>query len=275
MMKMNKTISLIFGALIVFFAACEPIENRDVLTNSFDANDIQLEVVQSTVGGNELSIRMKTPGVAGYWDYVIDKKFTDRVDVIYPIPGTSTFTFYVTTPYMDNNEVNAVSYLSKSIDVTITQLDHELPEAYYRLVGANLEGKTWVFDGVGGDNRWWWGMVAGYNWQEKWWNAGGECCPPTDAAGMMVFDLDGGANFTYYDSPAGTAVSGSTWGFNADYTKLTIKGDANILGSYAGSGAAHPNKTYEIKEFTADRLTLFVPDAEWGTGWLWVFKPAV
>ncbi len=273
MMKMNKTISLIFGALMVFFAACEPIENRDVLTNSFDPDDIQLEVVQSTTGGNELSIRMKTPGVAGYWDYVIDKKFTDRVDVIYPIPGTSTFTFHVTTPYMDNNTVNAVSYLSKSVDVTITQLDHELPEAYYKLVGANLEGKTWVFDGgPAPDGGKWWYMVAPYNWQELWWNAAGDCCPPTDAEGRMVFDLDGGANYTYYASPAATAVTGSTWGFNADYTKLTIKGNANILGSMDGGGN---NRVFEIKEFTADKLTLFVPDAAWATGWLWVFKPAV
>ncbi|MFZ2287420.1 MAG: hypothetical protein WAV93_10595 [Bacteroidales bacterium] len=268
-MKMNKTISLIFGALMVFFAACEPIENRDVLTNSFDPDDIQLEVVQSTTGGNELSIRMKTPGIVGYWDYVIDKKFSDRVDVIFPIPGTSTFTFYVTTPYMDNNQVDAVSYISKSVDVTITQLDHELPEAYYKLVGANLEGKTWVFDGVGGDNGLWWYMTDPGNWGGLWWNAGGTCCPPPDASGMMKFDLNGGANYTYYASPTATPVTGSSWAFNADFTKLTIKGDANILGFTEGDG-----KVFEIKEFTSDRLTLFVSASGHGTGWVWVFKPA-
>lgn len=88
----------------------------------------------------------------------------------------------------------------------------------------------------------------------------------------MIFDLNGGANFTYYASPTATAVTGSTWGFNADYTKLTIKGTSNILGSMEGGGN---NKVFQIKEFTADKLTLYVPDAAWGTGWLWVFKPAV
>ena len=273
-MKMNKIISLIIGALVIFFAACEPIEKRDVLTNSFDPNNIELKVVQSTTGGNELSIQMNTPGIAGYWDYVIDKKFSDRVDVIYPIPGTSTFTFYVTTPYIENGDISTIRYASKSIDVTISQLDHALPEAYYKLVGANLEGKTWVFDGVGGDGRLWWYMSDPGNWAGAWWNAGGTCCPPSDVAGKMVFDLNGGANFTYYASPTATAVTGSTWAFNADYTKLTIKGDANILGSSPESGGSHPNKVYEIKEFTADRLTLFVPDAEWVSGWTWVFKPA-
>lgn len=275
-MKVYKAIGLFVGALSLFLAACEPIENRQVLSNSFDPNDIQVEVIQSTPGGNELSIRMTTPGVAGYWDYIIDTKSSDRVEVIFPIPGKSTFTFHVTTPYIENGDISNVTYPTKSVEVTINQLDHALPEAYYKLVGANLEGKTWVFDGVGGDNRRWWYMVAGYNWLEFWWNAGGECCPPSDVSGKMVFDLDGGANFTYYASPTATPVTGSTWGFNADFTKLIIKGPADILGSYPGSGGASlGNKgIYQIKEFTADRLVLFIDDAEWSSGWVWVFKPA-
>jgi len=266
---MNKVISLIVGALTLLIAACKPIENRDILTNSFDPNNIELKVVQSTAGGNELSIQMNTPGVAGYWDYLVDKKFSDRVDVIYPIPGKSTFTFYVTTPYLENNTIDSLRYISKSIDVTITQIDHAPPEAYYKLVGATLQGKTWVFDGVGGDNRLWWFMSDPGNWAGMWWNAGGTCCPPSDAKGKMVFDLNGGANFTYYASPAATPVTGSTFAFNADYTKLTIKGDANILGSNGGAGV---HKVFEIKEFTADRLTLFYNLG--GNGWTWVFKPA-
>jgi hypothetical protein len=267
-MKMNKVISLIVGALTLLIAACKPIENRDILTNSFDPNNIELKVVQSTAGGNELSIQMNTPGVAGYWDYVIDKKFSDRVDVIYPIPGKSTFTFYVTTPYLENNTIDSIRYITKSIDVTITQIDHTLPDAYYKLVGATLQGKTWVFDGVGGDNGLWWFMSDPGNWAGMWWNAGGTCCPPSDATGKMVFDLNGGANFTYYASPAADPVTGSTWAFNADFTKLTINGDANILGS---NGSAGVHKVFEIKEFTADRLTLFYNLG--GNGWTWVFVP--
>jgi len=269
-MKMNKVISLIVGALIVLFAACEPIEKRDTLSNSFDPNDIELAVVQSTTGGNELSIQMNTPGIAGYWDYVIDKKYSDRVDVIFPIPGTSTFTFHVTTPYLENGDINNITYPSKSINVTISQLDHALPEAYYKLVGANLEGKTWVFDGVGGDNGLWWYMTDPGNWGGVWWNAGGSCCPPSDATGKMRFDLNAGANYTYYASPTAAPVTGSSFAFNADFTKLTIKGSANILGFTEGDG-----KVFEIKEFTSDRLTLFVSASGHGTGWVWRFKPGV
>lgn len=271
-MKGYKILSLIIGALVVLFAACEPIEKRDVLTNSFNPDDIKLEVIQSTTGGNELSIRMNTAGVAGYWDYVIDRKFSDRVDVIYPIPGTSTFTFHVTTPYLQNSDIGNITYITKSIDVTVTQLDHELPTAYYKLIGDNLEGKTWIFDGTGGDERLWWYMSDPGDWAGLWWNAGGTCCPPSDVDGKMVFDLDGGANFTYYASPDAAAVTGSTWAFNADFTRLTIKGDANILGSEDDAGN---NGVFEIKEFTSDRLTLFVSEGAGGTGWTWVFKPQV
>ena len=269
-MKMNKAISIIVGALTILFAACEPIENRDTLSNSFDPDEIQLEVIQSTTGGNEFSLRMNTPGVTGYWDYLIDRKFTDRVDnIIFPIMGTSTITYYVTTPYLENNDINNVNYIAKTVDVTVTQIDHPLPEAYYKLVGANLEGKTWVFDGVGGDNGLWYYMTDPGNWLGLWWNAGGTCCPPGDASGKMVFDLNGGANYTYYASPTAAAVTGTKWSFNKDFTKLILTGDANLLGYRDGDG-----KVFEIKEFTADRLTLFVSASSQGTGWVWKFKPA-
>ncbi len=269
-MKIFKGISMAAGALAILLGACEPIEERETLSNSFDPNKIELEVIQSTPGGNELSIRMNTPGIAGYWDYVIDNKFSDRVDVIYPIPGINTFTFHVTTPYFENGDVSKPIYISKTIDVNISQLDHELPEAYYKLVGENLEGKTWVFDGIGGDNGKWWYMVDPANWGAMWWNAGGECCPPSDASGKMVFDLNAGANFTYYASPDAEPVTGTSWKFNRDFSKLTITGNANILGS---EGSAGNDKVFEIKEFTPERLTLFVSNASGGTGWVWVFVP--
>jgi len=270
-MKLNNIIYTFLIALLVIITGCEPIEERDTLTNSFDPNDIELKVVQSTPGGNELSIQMNTPGIAGYWDYVIDKKFSDRVEVIYPIPGKSTFTFYVSTAFIeDGADLSKVKYISKTVDVQIDKLDHELPPAYYALVGQNLEGKTWVFDGTGGDGKLWWYMAAPYNWKEMWWNAAGECCPPPDATGKMTFDLDGGANFTYFASPTADPVKGSSWSFNADYSKLTIKGPANILGSVDGGGNSG---VFEIIELTDEKLVLYVANAAWATGWVWVFKP--
>lgn len=271
-MKVFKHIHLILGALLLLWTSCEPIEERDSLSNSFDPDNIELEVVQATQGGNKLSIRMNTPGVTGYWDYILDKKFSDRVEVAFPFTGEHTFTFHVTTPYMADGTPITKEYVEKSVNVTITQLDEPLPEAYYALVGENLEGKTWVFDGgPTPDGRLWWFMSDPANYLGVWWNAAGDCCPPADAAGRMTFDLDGGANYTYYSGPDAAAVTGSSFVFNSDYTKLTIAGDANILGSMDGGGN---NKVFEIKQLTADKMILFVPNAAWATGWTWIFKPA-
>lgn len=258
------------GCLMVAFAmallACEPIEDRLELKNSFDPEKIELKVVQPSTGSNKLSIQMNTPGVVGFWDYGIDRGFTDRVEVVYPIPGTHTFTFYVTNGYLPGNDLSEVEYVSKSIEVKIDKLDYELPASYYRLVGEELQSKTWVFDRSNPDM--WWYMTDA-DWTAFWWQPDLGDCP--DADGEMVFDLKGGANFTYYSAPDAEAVSGSTWGFNKDYTKLTIKGDANILGVAGGAENNTGSKEYQVLELTDERLVLFQSDMVWSPGWVWVF----
>lgn len=272
-MKLNKIFRLFGFASFLALTACEPIEERDELSNSFNPDDIELEVVQATPGGNKLSIQMNTEGVTGYWDYIIDKKFTDRVEVVFPFTGTHEFTFHVTTPYMTEDGVpESRVFVEKSVNVEITQLDEELPQAYYYLVGENLEGKIWVFDGgPAPDGGLWWYMSDPTNYAAVWWNAAGDCCPPADAAGRMKFDLDGGANYTYWSGPDAEPVTGSKFVFNADYSKLTIEGPANILGSMDGGGN---NKVFDIIELSADKMILHVPNAAWNTGWTWIFVPA-
>jgi len=268
-MKIQKILSLIGILLIVI--SCDPIVDTDVLTNSFDPNNIDLAVEQATEGGNKLSIQMNTSGVTGYWDYIIDRKYTDRVEVVFPFTGTHEFSYYVTTPYMPNNDPGETEYIKKTVSVEITQLDEALPEAYYKLIGEDLGGKTWVFDGgPTSDGRFWWFMSDPANPWGVWWNAAGDCCPPGDAAGKMVFDLAGGANYTYYADASGTPVTGSIFKFNGDYTKLTIEGPAKLLGSMDGGGNGG---VFNIVELTENKLVLFVPNAAWATGWTWVFVP--
>ena len=268
----NITTVLVAGAM-VFMGACDPIEDREILENSFDPNNIQLEVIQSAGGtGNGLTLKMNTPGVIGYWDYLIDKKYTDVVnDLVFPIPGTHTFSYVVATPYISGGNAANREFITKTIDVTIDVLDQPLPQAYYSLVGEELEGKTWVFDGTGGDGGQWWFMSDPNNPWGLWWNAGGTCCPPPDVAGKMVFDLDGAANFTYYGDAAAAGSVGS-FAFNADYTKLFIGGGLNLLGA-ASNGSGNVAGEYKIVELTADRLVLHTATNGAGTGWTWVFVP--
>ncbi|QZE15091.1 hypothetical protein K4L44_04485 [Halosquirtibacter laminarini] len=258
-------------ALFLLGTACDPIVDRDSLSNSFNPDDIKLEVIQSTEGGNGLTLKMNTPGVAGYWDYNIDKSFTDKVVVNYPIPGKAVFTYHVTTAYMEGNDPAKTSYVSKQIEVQIDQLDQELPPNYYRLVGNDLEGKKWVFDGgPGADDRMWWYMSPGNDptqWATAWWNAGGTGAGPADASGYMQFDLNGAANYTYHD---GSTSQLGSFKFNKDYTKLTLM-NAPILGN--DSQRINADGEYQIIELTEEKMILYNPVSAGGTGWTWIFKP--
>lgn len=267
---MRNIVTLLTGMMLMIltFASCDPIEERDELTNSFNVDDIQLEVVQSTPGGNELTLKMKTPGITGYWDYNINKAYTDQVNnIIYPIPGKATFTFHVTTPYLHGDNETDAEYVSKSIEVQIDKLDHKLPQAYYDLVGSNLGGKTWVFNKSAGN---FWYMCPpndASKYEQAWWGAN-NC---VDMDGKMTFDLNGAANYTYYASPSASAVKGSSFSFNPDFSKLIISGSQKLLGNEEPRGNAAGE--YSIIKLSSSELILYVPTNGGGTGWCWVFKP--
>jgi hypothetical protein len=266
----NITTSLIAGAMI-FISACDPIEDRDTLKNSFNPDDIELEVIQTAGGvGNGLTLKMNTPGVSGWWNYLIDKKNSDEVYVVFPIPGTHTFTYTVSTPYISGGNPANREVISKSIQVTIEVLDQPLPQDYYDLVGNDLASKTWVFEKA---DRWWYMSPPDGGYNTMWWDAYG-CCAPGDSNGKMVFDLDGGANFTYYSDASGPVAGTGSFSFNGSFDMLTIGGGANILGvTSCAAPNGYPSGQFVIKELTADHLVLYIPSASCGSGWTWRFVP--
>ncbi|PCI35966.1 MAG: hypothetical protein COB60_00895 [Flavobacteriaceae bacterium] len=249
---------------MLMFSACEPIVDEEVLMNTMDVSGVELVATQSTVGGNEITLQMVTPGITGYWDYNLGKALTDRFTFIYPIPGQSTFTYTGTL---------GAEFFTKTIDVQIDQLDHRLEQDWYNLVSENtVEGKTWVFDGTGGDKGFWWYMCPPNEpeaWESAWWNAGGDGDSPIDATGKMKFDLNGAGNFTYYAKPGAVAETGS---FVLDIANQMLKiNGVNILGAEEPRG--NPDGLYTIISLTEDKMILYMPKNAGGTGWVWVFKP--
>ncbi len=262
MRKYNyKKFSLLMGVLVLLFTACDPILDEKELENNTDIEGVELVVAQNSSGGNLLVLEMKTPGVTGYWDYNLGKALTNKVEIVYPIPGKSTFTFVGTL---------GAEFFEKTIDVQVDVLDTPLEQDWYDLVSdETADGKTWVFDGVGGDNGLWWFMSDPGNPWGLWWNAGGECCPPSDAAGKMHFDLNGAANYTYYNGPDATGELGS---FVLDVANQTLTvGGQNLLGDM--DCGDNPSDVYNIVELTADKMVLSIPNAPCGSGWTWVFVP--
>jgi len=264
-MKRNRIIySLFIGLMILMVSSCNSIIDEKFLENTTDVAGVELVATQNSDNGNLVELSMITPGVTGYWNYNLGKALTNKVEIVYPIPGKSTFTFVGTL---------GAEFFEKTIDVQIDVLDTPLDQDWYDLVSENTSaGKTWVFDGgPTPDGRFWWFMSdPGNNPWGVWWNAAGECCPPTDASGKMHFDLNGAANFTYYKSPVASPQLGS---FVLDVVNqtLTVVG-ANILGAEEGGG--NPSGIYNIVELTKDKMVLYIPNAAWATGWTWVFVPA-
>lgn len=264
-MKINKIIYLVIVSFLLVFSACEPIVEEQNLVNTTDVAGVQLLATQSTPGGNEITIDMITPGITGYWDYNLGLAFTNKIKFIYPIPGKATFKY--------TGSLGA-EFFKKSIDVQIDKLDHPLDQDWYDLVStATSAGKTWVFDGgPNPDGKKWWFMSAPNNPDgalNPWWNAGGECCPPTDAAGKMKFNLDGAANYYHYESQNATPTKGS-FVLDVKNQKLII-GNSKILGYDRGGDAA--GGVFTIISLTADKMVLYNPNsASTGTGWTLVYK---
>jgi hypothetical protein len=265
----NKILTI--GALALI-GACEPIEDREILTNSYDPDNIELIATQTADGtGNGITLKMNTPGVTGYWDYKLNKGLTDEVSFISPFMGNVTFTYTISSPYIPNGNLSQKESITKEITVNIQVADQPVPQAYKDLVGDDLQAKTWVFDGSQGSGKQWWFMSDPANPWGQWWNAG-DCCAPPDAAGKMVFDLNGSANYTYHATD-GSAGTEGTFTFNATYSKLFIGGGLNLLGA-GSSGSGNANGEYTIVELTADKLVLHTGTNGAGTGWTWVFVPA-
>jgi hypothetical protein len=268
----NLTTFVVSGAMIVM-SACDPIEDRDTLQNTFNPDDIQVEVVQSSNGtGNGLTLKMNTPGIYGYWDYKLDKAYTNEVTFVSPFVGDLEFTYYVATPLIAGGDPAAREYVTKTVQVNVQQTDIPVDAPFYDLVGENLEGKTWVFDGAGGDEGQWWFMSDPGNPWGLWWNAGGTCCAPADVGGRMVFDLNGSANLTYHAN-AGDAGTKGNFRFNSTFTKLYVGGGINLLGA-SEQGSGNNAGEYTIVELTSERLVLHTGSNNAGTGWTWVFVPA-
>ena len=50
-MKINKITAFFIASIMLIFAACEPIVDEEVLTNTTTADNVELVATQSTAGG--------------------------------------------------------------------------------------------------------------------------------------------------------------------------------------------------------------------------------
>lgn len=246
--------------LVTTVFSCDSLVEDQDLINTTNLEDVEVVAEQNPAGSNVITLKT-TPGVAGNWNYVIGKAFSDKVAFATPIGGTQTFTF--------SGNLGA-EYFTKDIDITVDNfVPGSVDQDYFDLAGDDpIAGKTWVF--AGGPGEFWWYMSPPNDpemWQTAWWNAGGTCCPPSDAAGKMKFDFNGAPNYTYI---LGSSETIASFDLNINNQTLSFIG-ANVLGAQEPRG--NPDGVYEIISLTEDELILYLSSNGGGTGWTWVFKP--
>ena len=256
-------------ALAFLFFSCEPIEERDELSSSVGIPQIELQATNTTDGGNKIELLMNTPGVTGHWDYIINKGYTNHLEVVLPVTGAFDFTY---------KGSNGNELFEKKVSVTIDKLDTEVDPEWSALLGSNAAaGKTWVLatdrppnmEPYAGDDRvgLFSHMSSDVNWLEVWWNAG-ECCPPVDVNAEMTFDLNGAPNYTYTN---GEEVKTGQFILDPATGELTING-ADLVGAYGAPGQIEDTKggVYKLMKMTETEMILYQVH---NTGWTWIFKP--
>lgn len=262
---------LFLAGTLGFLGACEPIEDRDELSNTYNPDDIQVEVIQSSNGtGNGLTLKMLTPGVYGYWDYKLDVALTHEVSFVSPFMGEVEFSYYVSSPFIKGGDLSNPERIEKKVTVNVQVMDNDINPSYFDLTGEDLSGKTWVLDLDNADGRFYFMSDPG-DPSALWWNAGQDS-PPADLGGKLVFDLAGAPNLTYYADGDDEGKTG-TFKFNKSFTKLIVGKGVNLLGA-SSHGSGNVSGEYTIVEMSSERMVLHTNSNGAGTGWTWVFVPA-
>ncbi|MCH4146941.1 MAG: hypothetical protein LKG25_01575 [Prevotella sp.] len=268
---MKKTIFsmiLLAGTL----CACNPVCDDTPLGSVVNESDLQLDVHATTEGGNQIVMINNTKGVGSYWDYVIGHAAAQCDTVVMPFLGKQTITF---TGLCDGGTVTT----TRTVD--IKKIDHPLAAEWAYFAGSGVEGKTWTWDDSADAVYGTGGYLAEFvpDWTSV---ALGDTEDPN---AYMVFDLNGGPNFTRYGS-TGKVVEKGTFAFDMTSTKvdpddgsqwsigtLTLTGATVLNGHIYGSTAVQSK--FDILTLNDDKMVLCAaPDgtAAWDNGTFWLFK---
>ena len=272
---MKKIIYLIAGVMLIFIASCEP-QIDDIGSIGAAPTDAAITVDKSDPYNPVFTATAKN-GFIYSWDLgnsatAVGSKATSY----YPLAGD----YNVVCTVSGAGGTNVVANTTFSVAVTDPQLANQ--PVWKELTGGGV-GKTWVYntDTATGMPDYCYQTAStgefedGNGWQPSW--SWGQCVQITpDIKGEMVFDLNGGINFTYHHVAGDAGVKG-TFILDADNMTLKIVGsnilDYNIECTWPATTAT---KTYDIKLLTDDLLVLWQdqkePEPNYPTGWGWSFK---
>ena len=269
---MKKTAyKLISGIMLLSFISCEP--QSDPIGEIGPAPTNGKIAVTNTDPYNPVFTASADKGFIYHWDLGNNQNINGKQTVTAYYPFAGTYTVGCTIYGAGGKEVEA------STTYTVTKTDPELAnKPAWKELTAGGAGKTWVYNTdptTGKPDYCFQTYFDLVEYPEHWkpQNSWGQCVRITpDINGEMVFDLNGGINYTYHHIAGDNGVKGS-FILDSEAMKLTIV-NPYILDHAIDctKPVATATGVYDIKLLTDDEMVLWQYQQDGGTGWSWSFK---
>lgn len=278
MMDMKNIKIFLFTLLAISVSSCNPVIEDASMGTPIAAGDIDIDIRGATDGSNKIIMTNNTPGTIAYWDFIAGAATGQKVEAVLPFMGDVPIKCTI---------ISAGGQTTVEKPVKITKLDNAIAPEWV-LFAKDAGGKTWGWDpdvaNVYG--------TAGYgsgNPAPGWstWQVGGAPGDyPIDANEVMLFDIDGGANFTKMKN--GTVVEKGRFGFDMSKKRIKADGsvwsigelylyDASIMVPYTAWYWTTVIYTFDIITLTEDKMVLSSHHPSsgfevWAEGTFWMFS---
>lgn len=215
---MKNRIIFCLTALILLLSGCSPNDDHKDIGKPIDPDKIDIEVT-NVDGSNEIFMVNNTQGVAPYWEFLVGTSTKVKESAVVPFMGDLTIKF---------TAIGEGGTTTVERNVLVTKLDKPIPEEWV-IFGKGLEGRVWEWNS-GDDGQAVVYGTAGYgnNYEPGWstFKIGGEPGGKLiDGNEEMLFDLDGGANFTKRKRD-GTVIEKGAFSF--DMSKQKVRSDGKV-----------------------------------------------
>lgn len=244
MKNIKRNVKYVLCMAAIVLSSCEPglvaVGEPDV---NMDPSILNLDVYNTTPGGNQIVMKNLTPGSAvTYWDYSSGQSYNKEDMVILPFKGKIPITCKTLGSY---------GTITKTIEVEITNFDHEISKWWELLAGTTIEGKVWKWDcetdikGPVNNGKY---PAESWGWYPSMEELGGNDW-------YLKFDLNGSANID---------MNGVKGIFSFDDNVKTENG-ADALGTLSFGGELLPKDNgastdiFLVKELTETHMELFLP----------------
>lgn len=258
------------GLVMIIFTSCDP--QTDSIGDIGPAPTNGSLTVDSTDPYNPIFKATADNGYIFQWNLGNGQK----------VLGQSVTSYY---PFSGNYNVVCTIYgagaksvtVSTTYNVAVTDPEISTKPYWKELTGAGA-GKTWVYntDPATGFPDYcfqtYFDLVEYPNhWKPE--NSWGQCVRITpDINGEMVFDLNGGVNYTYHHVAGDNGIKG-TFTLNTDKMTLTVVNPYILDHAIACTNpAVTATGVYQIKLLTDDEMVLWQDQKDGVTGWSWSFK---